>query len=307
MDSHPNYNYTTPQKYGNQKGLVEKFIQSKSYQDLVNFLITIQCKCKGLKCSEVATTNPCLKNFDLLFDYLEKIYIRNPPKTGEERYDDPVFKRFHDDLTKNYLDIMNTTILKDAKIPNIEIELKTYFLTSFGNESRLDYGTGHELNFLCFLFVLYKSNLFSDNDLSYMALYVFKKYILFVRKLQTEYILEPAGTRGVWGLDEYQFIPFIFGAAQLIGHIEITPASIMDDNILELYKDDYLYLDCVKYIKSVKKGAGFTEYAPILASITQVKSWEKVSSGLVKMYQDDVMKKIVVIQHFNFGSVIKID
>jgi hypothetical protein len=33
-------------------------------------------------------------------------------------------------------------------------ELKTYLEQSFGDPVRIDYGTGHELNFLCFIMIL---------------------------------------------------------------------------------------------------------------------------------------------------------
>ena len=203
---------------------------------------------------------------------------------------------------------MNCTILKSEKTPkNLILEIKSYFLDSFGNPYRFDYGTGHELNYLCFLYILYKAEMYTSDDFSYLALNIFYKYILFMRKLQINYILEPAGARGVWGLDEYQFIPFIFGASQLIGNQEISPKGILDDYILNSYKNEYIYLDCVDYIKSVKSGASFAEYAPILESITNAKNWEKISKGLVKMYEDDVLKKYVIIQHFYFGSVLKIE
>ena len=303
------YTYEEAKKLGNQPWLIDKFVASPAYKEILDFIYAIQSELKGMKKSQMPpTTNECLLNFDPLFDKLEEIYNNNPPKKGEARFDDPVFKRFHEELTNKFDDIMNTTILSPKDMPkNIIIELKTYFLDSFGNQFRLDYGTGHELNFFCMLLILYKSRVYTNKDFPYLIFKILYRYVLFVRKLQVDYMLEPAGARGVWGLDEYQFLPFIFGAAQLVGNKVLTPKSVKDNDTLLDYKDEYLYFDCVDHIKTVKKGATFPEYAPILYSITNVKSWEKVASGLVKMYEDDVLKKVVIIQHFYFGSVLLLE
>ena len=303
------YTYEEAKKLGNQPWLIDKFVASPAYKEILDFIYAIQSELKGMKKSKMPpTNNECLLQFDNLFNKLEEIYNNNPPKKDDSRFDDPVFKRFHEELCSKFDDIMNTTILSPKFIPkNIIIELKTYFLDCFGNQFRLDYGTGHELNFFCVLLILYKSGVYSKKDFPYLIFKILFRYVIFVRKLQVEYMLEPAGARGVWGLDEYQFLPFIFGASQLVGNKELTPKCVKDNDILIDYKDEYLYFDCVDHIKSVKKGATFPEYAPILYSITNVKTWEKVASGLVKMYEDDVLKKVVIIQHFYFGSVLMLE
>jgi hypothetical protein len=55
----------------------------------------------------------------------------------------------------------------------------------------------------------------------------------------------------VWGLDDYQFLPFIWGSAQLISHPHIRPKSIHSSEVLEGYSKDYLYLASVAFVKQV--------------------------------------------------------
>ncbi|VDQ17108.1 unnamed protein product [Trichobilharzia regenti] len=81
--------------------------------------------------------------------------------------------------------------------------------------------------FLAFLTCLFKLNILhkqtdSDstviNDLLAIGLVVMPKYLSLVRLLQTTYRMEPAGSHGVWCLDDFQFVPFIWGSSQMIGN-----------------------------------------------------------------------------------------
>jgi serine/threonine-protein phosphatase 2A activator len=72
-----------------------------------------------------------------------------------------------------------------------------------------------------------------------------------MRTIQTTYWLEPAGSHGVWGLDDYQFLPFVWGSAQLINHPLIRPKSIHNPELLGTYAKDYMYLGSVKFVTQV--------------------------------------------------------
>lgn len=104
-------------------------------------------------------------------------------------------------------------------------ELGTYLAYSFGNEIRLDYGTGHETFFVVFLYCLSKLDVIERSDYKAVILSSFVEYMKTVRKLQVFYLLEPAGSHGVWGLDDYQCLVFLWGAAQVNAFILFLTVS----------------------------------------------------------------------------------
>ena len=87
--------------------------------------------------------------------------------------------------------------------------------------------------------------------------------------------MEPAGSHGVWGLDDFQFLPFYWGAAQLVG-APVSPASLGDRSTAERYSEDYMFFGCIKFIFEVKTGP-FHEHSRTLYDISAVGEWAKVA------------------------------
>ena len=53
------------------------------------------------------------------------------------------------------------TLSSQAGFSNAIPEIKVYWEESFGSYDRIDYGTGHELNFIAFLFCLFKLGIYN--------------------------------------------------------------------------------------------------------------------------------------------------
>jgi hypothetical protein len=208
--------------------------------------------------------------------------------------------------------ILKTNGEEDSSIQQVSC----YFHDAFGHGVRLDYGTGHESSFLVFLLVLSKVQCFgktmppSLNTLKAITLSIFHQYLLVTRKLQTDYRLEPAGSHGVWGLDDYHCLPFYFGACQLQYNQKLLPTAelvnpkcIDDESILKDYGEAYLYFSCIQYIRQLKRGVPFFESSPMLYDISQtLPNWDKVARGMLRLYQGEVLDKLQVVQHFIFSK-----
>lgn len=325
--------YTVPIRKIFSKSDLERFDESAYHAEILEFLQRLQESVVDVRVTDVVReleecpekVSPTVRNVRALLETAEAWVDEYPAIGTSSRFGNPAFRDWCKRLAREVrvssgLDEKEKEELKgegegaDAKTGNdgtllwfvpkeARVELGGYLSASFGSAKRIDYGTGHELSFLVFLLSLYKMGLLGEEDHRNIAILLIWRYIGTMRKLQFTYWLEPAGSQGVWGLDDYHFLPFLLGAAQLREHKYLKPKSIHSNDVIAEYSKDYMYLSCIEFVNSVKT-ASLRWHSPMLDDVSGVKSWGKVADGMLKMYKAEVLGKLPIMQHFLFGGLI---
>ncbi|GET86014.1 protein phosphatase 2A, regulatory subunit B, putative [Leishmania tarentolae] len=338
--------------------LVEVFRRSAAFQRIVSYV-------QG--CSEAVESTPNYQRLSatvddcddttryLVTDYLRRLHgiVAEIPleDMAQQRFGNRAKRVFHARLEETVIADMENLVRtfptsasrSEEDITSMATELAAYVMDAFGNATRLDYGSGHELHFFIVIMICLEEH--GDNGGSLKdeptvlvplevpppppvpamkraevrkrrqdyVFYIFYEYLRLVRCLQKRYSLEPAGSHGVWGLDDYHHIPYIFGSAQLINAevhavkpgadqevMVVLPKHICDPTKVQLLKDQYLYFSMIAWILENKTGP-FHEHSNMLYNISGVEHWSKIYSGMVKMFAAEVLAKFNVSQHLLFG------
>ena len=283
---------------------LDRFTKSPAYSLITSFVFSVSESCVDTKISSLSpdTARPVIRNILGILTAIEGLIDDNPPQDqGASRFGNPTFRDFIDSLSSHLPDYH-----RELPLPGDSwlVEAGTYLEQAFGSRSRIDYGSGHELNFAMWLLCLNRLGLLEPQDFSAIGLLVFPNYVRLLRKVQSTYYLEPAGSHGVWGLDDYHFLPFLFGASQLLHHPYIRPRAIHNELVLEEEAQNYLYLDMVKWTMDTKTVKGLKWTQPMLDDISGAKNWAKVEQGMRRMFVKEVLGKLPIMQHFLFGSLI---
>ncbi|PBK82828.1 Phosphotyrosyl phosphatase activator [Armillaria gallica] len=293
--------FQTPAKAILSQEQLQAFQTSKTYNSIISYIEVLNETVVGVKLTDDCEASPGVESILEVLETIESIAKDTPPvENSASRFGNPAFRTFYDKVT----DASTTLHTKIKGLPQEAVpEVSVYFNEAWGSRARIDYGSGMELNFLCWLICLERLGVIHEVDHRALVVKVFWRYIEVMRILQSTYWLEPAGSHGVWGLDDYHFLPFLFGSAQLRGHKYIRPKAIHDAEIVDEYAKHYIYFACIKFINSIKT-ASLRWHSPMLDDISAVKTWDKVNSGMLKMYRAEVLNKLPVMQHFLFGFIL---
>ncbi|CEP60132.1 peptidylprolyl isomerase RRD2 LALA0_S01e03752g [Lachancea lanzarotensis] len=284
---------------------IEIWKNSSVCENLLEYIRELATSVEGFQNEEVQEPiEESVENTMLLLEQIHKVVDNFPVIEDAEtsRFGKVEFRSFYDELKSSSQSMISQhfTTLSESQVE----ELAVYLTESWGDRERIDYGSGHELNFVCFLYGLRECGVISRSQNRNVVLKTFLKYLSLMRLLETKYWLEPAGSHGVWGLDDYHFLPFLFGAFQLSTHKNLRPKSIHNPDMVEMFAHKYLYFGCISFINEVKTTATLRWHSPMLDDISGVKSWSKVAEGMVKMYKAEVLSKLPIMQHFFFGTFL---
>ncbi|VVC45166.1 Hypothetical protein CINCED_3A000922 [Cinara cedri] len=281
---------------------MEVWEMSEAYNDYIGFISAMNKSVCAIPLNKPLSLSNESKLILNILNSIDNWITEVEPLKESCRFGNKAFSTFYNLLKTRLPDILSKELsLVDQQ--NV-IELTTYIIDSFGNPTRIDYGTGHELSFCMFLCGLFKVNMLKQSDSKATVNILFSRYLEIVRKLQLRYQMEPAGSHGAWSLDDYQFVPFIWGSAQLIENPDLNPNLFVDEKCVQLFKSKYMFLGCIDFIMQVKKGL-FHEHSNQLWNISGVPSWNKINEGLIKMYKKEVLGKFPIIQHVPFGNLFQ--
>ncbi|KAL2814487.1 Phosphotyrosyl phosphate activator protein-domain-containing protein [Aspergillus granulosus] len=344
LDTSAGHTFIQPSKRINEGQDVAEFLTSKAYVDIMTFLLQLNRSLFPAKLpdgriqtwplnSDAVEYSAPVRQLQQLLSKLESILDEAPPDTGPRRFGNVSFRKWYQIVESRASSLLEECLSADILQtpssepggPTAEVELVSYFLGSWGSPQRLDYGTGHELSFLAFLAGIWKLHGFPENSPGVeeraIVLGVIQPYLELVRTIIKRYTLEPAGSHGVWGLDDHSFIPYIFGAAQLAPAISDSdpvpeegslpdapaPGGVAKANVVERERRGNLYFSAIGFIYDVKRGP-FWEHSPMLYDISGIQAgWAKINKGMIKMYNAEVLSKFPVVQHFRFGSLFSWD
>ncbi len=139
------------------KDLTE-FKKSKAFQEIQIFIQQCAEAVHGCMISDVLPSDisPAVEKIEAYMIRLNKLIDEIPPLSQPMRYGNKAFKQWYSrQVEETKLFLVDLIPIELAQKGALE-ELMPYLTCSYGDDTRIDYGTGHEMNLTIFFLCLYK-------------------------------------------------------------------------------------------------------------------------------------------------------
>lgn len=339
IPSQPTYGSSSRlfKRINDEKDVIHFRTKSQAYQQILTY-IDLLCGHIHGTANKVLNHKYTLRELTFVkcakfFDSLEKLCDETDLSQSKGvasigRFGYMAFRDWFDcmkEACKNFVD----NELAQNHSEQLKAELFHYISESFGNRMRIDYGTGHELYFIIFTMGLVNiietqsgdfgstsEQILKTTSTSRLASFVKEhgwdihalfshKYLRLCRRIQTKFRLEPAGSRGVYNMDDFQFLPFLFGAAQLSGVKYIQTTDFYLPEQVDMFKNDFIFFEAVDFILNNKRGP-FNEHSYTLWCLTNLGPWESIYRRIKMKFTNDILGPFPIVQHFLFGDYVLI-
>lgn len=120
---------------------LKAFLEGQSARDLVSFILSCSEACQGKKLSQLAASpSPIVERLSGMLGTMSAWVDDIPPMEQSLRYGNPAFRTWHARLVEQAPSLLQAVLPQElqAAVP----ELSPYLVDSFGNATRIDYGTG---------------------------------------------------------------------------------------------------------------------------------------------------------------------
>ena len=119
---------------------LKQFLQSQAASDFVGFILALNEAIKGKQLSDPCHVSEAVAALLAALDTLWRWVDETPPAAHTLRYGNPAFRTWFARMAQTAQELMAGVLPQGLQ--GAAVELAGYFADSFGNPTRIDYGTG---------------------------------------------------------------------------------------------------------------------------------------------------------------------
>ncbi|EDV46954.1 serine/threonine-protein phosphatase 2A activator [Drosophila erecta] len=288
---------------------LDRWVRSQAYHYIVLYISNTSRAIQGFRLTQDFPVTEQMRRLCSIFNGLEQLVVEHAPKLEDSNLALPfgqvkskAYRTWMRQMFQHVFNKLDDAISVNCKHVN---ELGQYLRRSFGNVNTLDFGPANELMFLFFLCGLFRAGILLAKDTVAAALLLFNRYIHLIRCLISTFGLSVAKDPRC-SIEEYYFLPYLWGAAQLSLDSPISPIQCEQEKILDSYRHDYMMLKIIDNLQKSRNDS-MSQLALQMWSILAMPTWPQVYRGFERIYIDNVLSSFGTVENAIFCELMSFE